>query len=298
MSIAGGVQNAILQGQRVGCTAIQIFTKNSNQWGAKPIGEAELDAFRKARTETGIEVSTAHCAYLINLASPEEANRRKGFESLKGEVSRAATLEIPYLVLHPGSHTGSGADGGVKRIADAINEIHAAQESKLPSILLECMAGQGSSVGSNFEELARILELVRDRTRIGFCLDTCHLFAAGYDIRTPEGFADVLERFDKAVGLEWVKAFHLNDSKKDLGCRVDRHEHIGKGFIGLEAFRYLLNHPRFIGTPMLLETPKGEDDAYDLMNLAALRGLIAGDASSSSPSNPQTESARSATSPR
>ncbi len=274
MSIAGGVDSAIGRGERVGCTAIQIFTKNNNQWNAKPLSGEEIGAFKEAQQKTKVVASLAHCAYLINLASPDKGNWERSFNGMKNEVLRAGELEIPYLVLHPGSHTGSGATEGIKRISDAINRIHEEQAHRLPMILLECMAGQGSSIGSKFEELRDIMADIKDQSRIGICIDTCHMFAAGYDIRTRETYDASFQEFDRIVGLEWIKAFHLNDSKKDLACHVDRHEHIGKGFIGLEAFRCLLNDPRFSKLPMVLETPKNEDDSWDLMNLDALESLF------------------------
>lgn len=274
MSIAGGVHEAVLRGHRAGCTAIQIFTKNNNQWSAKPLGEEDLLAFQNALQQTKVTVSLAHCAYLINLASPNPALWERSFASMQTEVLRAAQLGIPYLVLHPGSHAGSGVQGGIERIVRGINLIHKEQSTEKPVILLEFMAGQGSSLGSKIEELQEVISLIDDQQKIGVCIDTCHLFAAGYDIRTAEAFSQVTALLEEKIGLEKIKAFHLNDSKKGLGCRVDRHEHIGQGAIGLEAFRYLLNEPRFSGIPMVLETPKSQDDAFDLMNLKALRDLI------------------------
>lgn len=286
MSIAGGVENAVAHGKRVGCTAIQLFTKNNNQWNARPLLPENVQAFRRAIAETGVAVPLAHAAYLINLASPKPALWEQSFQAMNVEVDRAGVLEVPYLVLHPGSHVGTGLEGGIDRIANAINLIHNEQAHRHPMILLECMAGQGSTIGRTFEELRRILDQIRDQSRVGVCIDTCHLFAAGYDIRTADGFSKVLDECDRVIGLDRVQAFHLNDSKRELGSRVDRHEHIGKGQIGLAAFRYLLNDPRFVNIPMVLETPKGagdsplhdskdEEDQFDLMNLRTLENLIA-----------------------
>jgi deoxyribonuclease-4 len=273
-SISGGFEMAVYHGKKLGCTAIQIFTKNTNQWHAKPITKSQREAFQKAKEETGVAVLLAHAAYLINIASPNPKTWEMSVQALESEVKRASWLEIPYLVLHPGSHINTSLEEGIARIAKAINDVHCRQKSPYPTILLECMAGQGSAIGAAFEELAWILWEIRDKSRIGICLDTCHLFAAGYDIRTPEKFSLVLQEFERLVGLHWVKAFHLNDSKKELGSNVDRHEHIGKGCIGVDAFAYLLNEPRFAEIPMILETPKGEDDQFDVMNLETLRRLI------------------------
>lgn len=274
MSIAGGLQNAPLAGERFGCTAIQIFSKNNHQLSAKPLTVQEIESFRSAVAKTKVAVPLAHCAYLINLASPKSDNYKRSLASMKSEVERASQLSVPYVVLHPGSHTDSGVAEGIVRIADAINRIHEGQKTKEPMILLECMAGQGSCIGSTLEELLQIMEKVKDQNRIGICIDTCHLFAAGYDIRTGESFAKILDRFDELIGLDRIKAFHLNDSKKGLGSHVDRHEHIGQGEIGLEAFRFLLKEDRFAQIPMVLETPKNDDGSWDMMNMETLRSLI------------------------
>jgi len=274
MSTSGGLHNAPLAGVRFGCTAIQIFSKNNHQLSAKPLTPEEITQFKSAVQKSQVTVPLSHCAYLINLASPKNDNYHRSLASMQMEVERAAQLDIPYVILHPGSHTESGVEAGVARIADAINRVHDAQQTKEPMILLECMAGQGSCIGSTFEELLQIMEKVKDQNRIGICIDTCHLFAAGYDIRTGESFAKILDRFAELIGIERIKAFHLNDSKKGLASRVDRHEHIGKGEIGLEAFRYLLNDDRLAEIPMVLETPKNDDGSWDQMNMETLRSLM------------------------
>lgn len=274
MSIAGGLQNAPAFGEQFGCTAIQIFSKSNRRLGAPPLKEEEIAAFRAAVERTGVTVPLIHCAYLINVGSPDTGTFNRSQAALQSEVERARLLGIPFTVLHPGAHTGSGAAASIERIAGAINRVHASQPEQSPMILLECMARQGSTIGGEFEEMLQIIEKVKDQNRVGVCIDTCHLFAAGYDIRTGESFGKVLDRFAQLIGLERIKAFHLNDSKKGLGERVDRHEHIGQGQIGPEAFRYLLNHEKFTGIPMVLETPKNDDGSWDAMNMETLRSLI------------------------
>jgi deoxyribonuclease-4 len=274
MSIAGGVENAVLRGQQVGCDAIAMFTKNNNQWKAKPLTKEDADKFNAALIETGIRPVVAHTSYLINLGSPNAVLWKKSMASMEDELKRCELLGIPYLVLHPGSHVGKGIDYGLKRVAEAFNRIH----EKLPGLrvitLLEHSAGQGSNLCCNFEELAQLRALIVDQKRIGVCLDTCHLFAAGFDIRKPEIYADTIKRFDDIVGIEHLKAWHLNDSKADLGSHVDRHEHIGKGKLGKAAFKLVLNDERWRNLPGVLETPKSEDMHEDKMNLRALRKLI------------------------
>lgn len=274
MSIAGGVENAVLRGHSIGCEAIAMFTKNNNQWKAKSLTQEDADRFNAALVETGIRAVVAHTSYLINLASPDAALWKKSIVAMEEELKRCELLGIPYLVLHPGSHMGKGVDWGVKRVADAFDRIH----KKLPGLrvmtLLEHTAGQGNHLGHLFEELAEMRELITEKQRIGVCLDSCHLFAAGYDLRKPETYADVFKRFDDLVGIAQIKAWHLNDSKTPLGSRVDRHDHIGKGKIGKTGFKNIMNDPRWRDLPGLLETPKGEDMKEDKVNLRALRRLV------------------------
>ena len=280
MSIAGGVEQAILRGHSIGCQTIQLFTKNNNQWQGKPLTDDEIARFKKERQEKRINPILSHDAYLINLASPNPDTCEKSLNAFTDEIVRVEQLGIDFLVMHPGAHLGKGEDWALKRIAEAIGvalEKCRGVLQYVPTnvrILLEITAGQGTNVGYKFEHLAEILEQVNRPDRMGVCLDTCHLFAAGYDIRTQKGYQDVMKQFDDIVGLERIKAVHLNDSKKGLACRVDRHEHIGKGAIGLEGFRCLLNDPRFEEIPMVLETPKGADMKEDVVNLQMLRGLI------------------------
>ncbi|MBI4169658.1 MAG: deoxyribonuclease IV [Acidobacteria bacterium] len=274
MSIAGGVHRAIERGAAIGCSAIQIFTKSSNQWAARDLPEGESARFRAERARLRIDPVVAHDSYLINLCSPDDRLYRRSIEACLVELQRCERLGVAWLITHPGSHMGQGVAFGVRRLAEAIDEIHRRLPSRTASIALETMAGQGSAIGSRFEEIAAVIARARDPDRIGVCLDTCHVFAAGYDIRTRAGYLDTLRRFDGAIGLRRLRAVHLNDSKKDLGCRVDRHEHIGRGYLGREAFGFLMNDPRFLRVPLILETPKGEDCREDVENLEVLIGLV------------------------
>jgi deoxyribonuclease IV len=272
MSISGGVEKAVVRGQEVGCEAMQIFTKNSNQWKAKPLASTEVTAFRDACQAAGIGPVIAHSAYLINLAAPDEALYEKSIQAFLDELQRCELLGIPYLVVHPGAHMGTGEEQGLKRITAAIDRIHRETPKMQAAIALEITAGQGTVLASKFEHFATILEQVDEPERLGFCLDTCHLLAAGYDFRTPEGYVQVMEAWDDLVGIERIRVIHLNDSKKELGSRVDRHEHIGQGCIGTKGFELLLNDSRLAELPMVLETPK--DDDADVRNLTTLRRLI------------------------
>lgn len=272
MSIAGGIHYAFERGVDAGCRALQIFLKNSNQWRAKTLTNEDRRLYAEAREKSGIKPVVAHSSYLINLASPDAGLRRKSVAAFVEELERANFLGVPAVVLHPGAHKGVGEAPGITAVAQALNQ---ALDQVAPpvSVLLENTAGQGSSIGYSFEQLAAILEEVLDKDRIGFCLDTCHLFAAGYDISTEAGYRKTLRLFDRMIGAGKIRAFHLNDCRKPLGSRVDRHTHIGKGFIGLEAFRCLVNDRRFTAVPKILETPTGDDLKYDLMNLRTLRSL-------------------------
>jgi len=270
MSIAGGVYNALVSGKELGCTTIQIFTKNANQWKAKELSTEEIERFKQLQKETQISPVVAHDSYLINIASKDKELLEKSRQSLLFELTRTERLGIPCLVMHPGSNPNE-ADG-IKRIADSLNWIHSQSPKYSARICLETTAGQGNTLGHRFDQIAGIIDLLGDKSRVGVCYDTAHTFAAGYDIRTRKAYQATSKEFDKIIGLKKLKVIHLNDSKKDFGTRVDRHEHIGKGFIGLDAFRMLLNDPRFEKVPKILETPKEGD--MDENNLEVLRSLV------------------------
>ena len=274
MSIAGGVDKAVEKGSSINCTTIQIFTKSNTQWRTTPLKKKEVENFKKNVEITKISPVFGHNCYLINLASPDPEIYRKSIDTLLIELERSEILGLPYLVMHPGSHMGEGEKAGIERIAESLNKIFEKIKGYNVRVLLETTAGQGRSVGYRFEQLAEIMALVEFKERLGVCLDTCHIFAAGYDIRSKYGYEKTTAEFNSIVGIDKIKAIHLNDSKKELGSKVDRHEHIGKGFIGLETFRYIMNDERFRLVPKVLETPKGEDMKEDVMNLKVLRGLI------------------------
>jgi len=274
MSISGGVFNAILSGEELGCTTIQIFTKNNNQWKAKELTSAEVEEFFQQQKRTNISPIVGHNGYLINLASPKEDIFALSKESMLVELQRAEKLGLPYLVIHPGSHLGTGEKEGIKKIAGAINQLHQKTPGYKVKICLETTAGQGSTLGYKFEQLAQIMDLVKDNQRLGVAYDTCHTFVAGYDIRTKKAYEATFKEFDKVIGLSRLMVIHLNDAIKDLGSRVDRHTHIGEGKIGREAFRLLMNDKRWENIPKILETPKEGGTAKDIKNLSVLRSLV------------------------
>ena len=273
MSIAGGHALAIERATACGMTACQIFTKNANQWSAKPIAPEAAEAFRARVTASDVGFVVAHDSYLINLASPDDALWERSTAAFADELMRADQLGVPWLVTHPGAHMGSGVETGVARVAAALNRLFAAHPDVGVTVLLETTAGQGTTLGRTFEELATILSLIEDQTRVGVCFDTCHVFAAGYDMRDATTYAATLQAFDDIIGIDRLRLFHLNDSKKGLGARVDRHAHVGDGELGSEAFRLLLTDERFLCHPGILETPKDEDGEDDRRNMALLRGL-------------------------
>ena len=274
MSVAGGHALAIERATACSMTACQIFTKNANQWNAKPIAPEAAETFRARVAASEIGFVVAHDSYLINLASPNDELRERSIVAFGDELQRCAQLGVPWLVTHPGAHMGSGVDEGIGRVASALNRLFDELPELDVTVLLETTAGQGTALGRSFEELAMILALVEDQSRVGVCFDTCHVFAAGYDIREQGVYADTMQAFDDIIGLHRLRAFHLNDSKKGLGARVDRHAHIGEGELGTEAFRLLLNDARFAGHPGILETPKGDDGEEDRRNLATLGALV------------------------
>ncbi|MDD3815209.1 MAG: deoxyribonuclease IV [Desulfocapsaceae bacterium] len=277
-SVAGGLHLAFNRLQQVGGEALQIFTRNQRQWHPQPLTEDEIALFQAAWQKTGSLPVASHASYLINLASGKQELMEKSITAFAAEIHRCEQLGIPFVVIHPGSHGGDGVETGLARFGTGL-DLALEETGEEVTVLLETTAGQGTSLGSRFEELASILEHSRYPQRLGVCVDTCHIFAAGYDIRSLSAYTQTLEEFDRQVGVGWIKFFHLNDSKQKLASRVDRHEHIGQGAIGLEGFRSLLNDPRFVDHPMTLETPKGDDLQEDRENLLVLRRLIERDAS-------------------
>lgn len=272
MSIGDGFFNSLYLGKELGCTTIQIFTKSANQWKAKELTSEDIEKFNQAQKETGITPVVGHDSYLINIASSDKELLQKSREALLLELTRSEKLGLPFLVMHPGSNPDEKE--GIKRIAESLSWIHSKSKNYKVKICLETTAGQGSSIGYRFEQLAKLIALTDENQRLEVCYDTAHTFVAGYDIRDKKVYEETFKQFDKIIGLNKLKVIHLNDSKKDLGTRVDRHEHIGKGFIGLEAFRLILKDRRFEKVPKILETPKEGD--WDKKNLTTLRGLYKG----------------------
>jgi len=274
MSIAGGLANAFERIGRVGGHALQIFTKNQRQWFAAPLTAAEISDFNAARKKWGDLPIGVHDSYLINLANPEKKAAERAINAFSDEVRRCVQLAIPYLIMHPGSHLGAGIPSGLATLTANLDLALARAGSGPVTILLETTAGQGSGLGARFDELAHVLKHSRYSKQLGVCLDTCHIFAAGYDIRTPTVYEQTMREFDRKIGLDRLKFVHLNDSKKEFNSRVDRHEHIGQGRIGLAGFELLVNDPRLTDLPMVLETPKQKDLVADRNNLAVLKKLL------------------------
>ncbi len=274
MSISGGIHNAVDRGLKVGCGVIQVFTQNANQWRGKPVSDADAQLFRDKWRESGLHEIVSHDIYLINLAAAEGEIREKSLNAFQAEMERCALLGIDKIIMHPGSHLGDGEEEGIRRIAAAFDLLFEKVPDFTGRVLLETTAGQGTNLGYRFEHLRDIMDRSKYPDRFAVCFDTCHTFAAGYDTTTEAGYRQVFEEFDRILGLDSLQAFHLNDSIKGLNCRVDRHEHIGKGSMGLSPFRFLLNDKRFATIPKLLETPKGDDDEMDIINLKTLRDLI------------------------
>lgn len=287
LSIGGGLPRAVARAVVSGCETLQIFTKSAGQWRARPLPDEEIEQFRRSVAASGVRPVFAHNSYLINIAASNPLLRTQSLEALWDEIVRAESLGLDGLIMHPGSYTSGTEADGLRLIAEGLGELLSRKRLKT-SILLEHTAGQGTNLGHRFEHLAAILEGVKWSKKVAVCIDTCHLVAAGYDITHERGYRETFRQLDAIVGLDRVRAFHLNDSRKPCGSRVDRHEHIGQGCLGLETFRRLLNDRRFKDSPMLLETPKDdakerrrstaaglEIDPYDAMNLATLRSLIA-----------------------
>ena len=282
MSVAGGVANAVERAVAHGCEALQIFTKNANRWVSPPLDRSDVRRFRTRLAETGIAPAVSHASYLINLASTNPVLRTQSIDALIDEFERAEALGLMGVVLHPGTCTSGTEADALDLIAGALRTVFGRQRGRQTMVLLEHTAGQGRTVGFRFDQLARIIERLDGPPWAGVCLDTCHLVASGYDIVSAEGYRDTFEEFGRTVGFDRLKAFHGNDSKRPCGSRVDRHEHIGEGYLGLEPFRRLMHDPRFDGLPILIETEKSEriqkpgviaQDPLDMKNLETLRKL-------------------------
>ncbi|MBS1271836.1 MAG: Endonuclease 4 [Candidatus Marinimicrobia bacterium] len=272
VSIAGGIYKAPIRGEELECDAIQVFTKNQMQWSAKPLKQEDTDKFKMNMEKYRPNSVMTHDSYLINLGSPEDKKLEKSRNAFLDEIQRCDQLGIDLLVFHPGSHLEAGERRALDTIADSLNWAHEQTPDASVISLLEIAAGQGTNVGYTFEQLMDMIENVKDKSRVGVCMDTCHMFAAGYDIRTKDTYEATWKEFENVIGLDWLKAFHINDSKKPFKSNLDRHENLGKGYIGLEAFRLLLYDERFTGIPMVLETPGG--DEWFTKNLKAMRGLV------------------------
>ena len=272
-SISGGVSTSIDRAERFGFTAIQIFTKNNSQWDAKPLSNRDIERFKDKLSESHIKFIQAHDSYLINLCAKDKGLLKKSRESFIEELERCEQLGIPYLNFHPGAHGGQGEDDGLKIIAESINIAHEKSKDSHVGTMLETTAGQGTSLGYRFEHLREIIDRVDTPERMSVCIDTAHIFAAGYDITSPKNYRMVMREFDDIIGLNLLKALHMNDSKKALGSRVDRHEHIGKGFIGKSGFKNIMRDRKIANVPKILETPKGKKQLEDLRNMKVLLSL-------------------------
>ena len=274
MSIGGGVHRAIERSRSIDCTAMQIFVKNNMQWFARPLAHGEIRAFLDHAQRKEVHAAFAHANYLINPAATNPQFLENSIRALSEELTRADQLELPFLVMHPGAHLGAGEEAGLDKIVDSINRVFRKIPKVKTKIALETTAGQGSCLGHRFEHIAYIIENVSQPARLCVCLDTAHVFAAGYDIGSEAGVKKTFREFDRVIGLDRLAAIHLNDSKTARGSRVDRHEHIGKGQIGLDAFRFIMRDRRLRKIPKVLETPKGKELREDVANLKTLRGLI------------------------
>lgn len=274
MSISGGLHLAIDRAVAAGCGVLQLFTRNANQWKGKPLSDADAALFREKFAASGLHEAVSHDIYLINLAAAEGEVRDKSLASFRDELETCARLGIAKVVMHPGSHLADTPEAGLERVIAAFDRLFAEVPQFEGKVLLETTAGQGTNLGRTFEELQTIIAGSRFSDRFAVCFDTCHTFAAGYDTTTAEGYADTMAQFDRIIGLDRLQCFHLNDSKKGLGSRVDRHDHIGQGALGLNPFRFIMNDLRFENIPKILETPKGDNDEMDAVNLGILRGLV------------------------
>jgi len=274
MSISGGLHRAVDRAVAAGCGVLQIFTRNSNQWKGKPLDEDAVALFKEKLAASGLHEVVSHDIYLINLAAAPGDVRDKSLLAFREELETCARLGIGKIVMHPGSHLGDTPETGLGRVIQAFDQLFAEVPHFAGRVLLETTAGQGTNLGRVFEELQAIIDGSRYPDRFGVCFDTCHTFAAGYDTSTEEGYCATMADFDRIIGLDRLECFHFNDSKKGLGSRVDRHEHIGRGTLGRNPFRFILNDARFTTIPKILETPKGDDEEMDAINLGILRGLV------------------------
>jgi len=274
MSTSGGVYSAFARGVSIGCTTMQVFVKNNNRWQARPYTDADIENYKTEEAKARVAPVVAHAAYLINLCAPDLTILKKSRTAFADELTRCEALGIKALIVHPGAHMGAGESPGIKRIAESLNLAHRQTSGFSVLSALESTAGQGSALGYRFEHLRDIIDRIEEKDRMAVCLDTCHLLAAGYDIRTQGGWEKTIGEFVDVVGIHRLVAVHVNDSKKELGSRVDRHEHIGRGKIGLEGFRALMNDPRLVDVPKILETPKSEDMHEDVENMSVLRSLV------------------------
>jgi deoxyribonuclease-4 len=274
MPISGGVHTAFKRGTSIGCATMQVFTKNNNQWKGKPLTDEDIENYKMAEVKARIAPVVAHAAYLINLCATNQAILAKSRIAMVDELKRCEALGIRGLIFHPGSHMGAGEEEGIKQIAESINIVHAKTNNFRILTTLETTAGQGSALGYRFEQLRQIIDLVEGKGRMAVCLDTCHLFAAGYNIRTEHGWKETMKQFHELIGLGRLLAIHMNDSTREVGSRVDRHEHIGKGQIGKAGFQAVMSDPRFCHIPKILETPKSGDMHEDVENMRLL-GLVA-----------------------
>lgn len=271
MLIADGLSNSIEKGEELGCTTIQIFTKSARQWKGRALELEKIKEFKEKHKKSFIGPIAAHASYLLNIGSPNEATQHRSIAALADELSRCDQLGIDFLVLHPGSALDNSQEECIKTITHSINQVFDSIETKT-KLLLETTAGQGTNVGHTFEQLAAIIKNIHDKSRIGVCLDTCHIYSAGYDISTPKAYEEVWAKFDKIIGHKYLNLIHLNDSATKLGSKKDRHAHIGEGEIGLEGFRLLINDPKLVNIPKVLETPKGIIE--DAANLTTLVNLV------------------------
>lgn len=273
-STQGGVSAAVTLAQKLGFTGMQIFTKNNNRWQAKPLSEEEITKYKTLLKESGIKYVVAHDSYLINLCAKDQILLEKSRAAFIDELHRCEQLGITHLNFHPGAHGGVGEKEGIQLIADSLNYCHQLTPGFKVKSMLELTAGQGTALGCTFEQIAEIISLVKAKKRMCVCIDTAHIFAAGYDIRDKKNYRSVMKHFNEIIGADRLHCYHLNDSKKELGSRVDRHEHIGKGHIGLDGFRNIMNDEQFYHVPKILETPKGKEQVEDILNLKVLRELI------------------------